>query len=655
MDEIESNPILARLRASILSKNNPKGNNLSNLSTNKILQNITTTNPSKVLETPNRAKESRETPENNDKINRIYKPPIRSNSNAKPNKNISTNTSSTRDSFILPNQSQLQRQQNSQLKGINQNIDDDDIFSAKTYNIKDNPNNRPRLSASTNRYTNAGNVDNNMINGKVKDLAAEFEDLLSKDIENDLNYKTDYYNDQQSMHKNHSNSNFSTYNYNHNNKNINTNFNQAMPSNGINKFRLPNSSSNYARSRSPDRYATNSMTPYQFQNKTQTKDDLVNFANDETDYNININSNGQYQNYNSNAFYSSQSYKKSSNYVINLEDIMLLEEKLNDIIINLSENRPAINESFEWWNFYFNCSLCGKFEYYFKEDAERNQIKDYALIELLAIIICYDSSNDKHLLNTIQPLLKSVILLLQQNFLIICIYILSKVAIESMGNLWVQKLRNLTEKKLLSKDNPNNKANIPNKTFYLLSYAMEIKSNNRSIQDYLRIILKNYPQRQEKTDHMIYYFKNLNKIKIETLNDFFRSKIIRVLNKNASVLASSLFNKDGMYTDNTVPVPFLKNESVKNLTLVLDLDETLIHFKLDEKDDNKGLLRLRPGLFEFLDAIEKYYELVIFTAGTPEVRLFILSIISMLILYLMPLNNLSYILTTGYIDNMLLL
>jgi hypothetical protein len=622
MDEIESNPILARLRASILNKNNSKGPQFSNLATNKILQNINTTKPPQVLEAPNRAKELKETTDNNDKQNKIYRPPIRSSSNAKPNKNISTNTTSTRDSFIMQNQSQIQKQHDN-IGGINQKFDEEDIFSAKTYNIRDNPNNRMRIPSATNRgYKNEGNFD-----GKIKDLAAEFEDLLSKDIEYEQNFKTDYYNTQQFVPKESSSGNF------YSNSIINNNMkNQTMKSSSsLNKFRLPSSNINYTRSRSPDRYgntttSTTSMTPYQ--NNQLPKDDLVNFANDETEYN------GQFQNNfnNNNAFYSTQSYRKPSNYVINLEDIMLLEEKLNDIICNISENRPVINECFEWWNFYFNCSLCGKFEYYFKEESEKNSIKEYALLELLSIIICYDASHDKVLVNTIQPLIKSVINLLQKNFLIICVYILSKVAMESLTNIWVQKLRNLTEKKLLSRDNPNNKANIPNKSFYLVFYAMEIKANNRSIHDYLRIILKNYTQRQEKTDYMISYYKNLHKLSIETLNDFFRSKIIRVLNKNASVLASVLFNKDGIYADNTVPVPYLKNESVKNLTLVLDLDETLIHFKLDEKDDNKGLLRLRPGLFEFLDAVEKYYELVIFTAGTPEVN-FYLYFNSMLTLY----------------------
>ena len=56
----------------------------------------------------------------------------------------------------------------------------------------------------------------------------------------------------------------------------------------------------------------------------------------------------------------------------------------------------------------------------------------------------------------------------------------------------------------------------------------------------------------------------------------------------------------------------------KKYTLVLDLDETLIHFKIDEKDESKGVLRIRPGLFDFLDIVHQYFELVIFTAATKD-------------------------------------
>lgn len=609
MDDIESNPILARLRNSIINKNAPaKGNLASVVTANKILQNISTAKP-QVIDAPVRTKEIKENIEKTDKENKVYKPPIRSTSNSKPNKNFSVNTSSTRDSFLTPNQTAIQNdnlniQEKSQTNQIKRLGDEVDMFSSNTYNTHDNDKNK--IQNLGYRYNNETDFEVPTINGKIKDLAAEFDNLLCKENIIESNYKT--VNAPEYIHQNY---NFNTKTYVNNQNKI------PKPNSSLNNMKLLPET--FMRSRSPDRYNSN-KNPISMNNQmnpinSKLRDnDIVNTTYESMDFN----NQGYYQN----NYFSTQtySYKKQNNVLINLEDLMLLEEKLGEIMNNILDNRPVFNESFEWWNFYFNCSLCGKLQYYFKDESEKLTINEYNVIELLSIIICYDSSHDKDLLNTIQPLLKSILNLIQQNFLIICLYILSKVASESLSNIWVQKLRILTEKKLLSKENPNNIGNIPNKTFYLLSYAIEIKSNNKSIYDYLRIILKNYPQRQEKTDQLISYFKNLQKINVDTLNDFFRTKILRVINKNASVLASVLFNKDGIYTDNSIPVPYLKNESVKKLTLVLDLDETLIHFKLDEKDDNKGLLRLRPGLFEFLDSVSKFYELVIFTAATSEVK-----------------------------------
>ena len=56
----------------------------------------------------------------------------------------------------------------------------------------------------------------------------------------------------------------------------------------------------------------------------------------------------------------------------------------------------------------------------------------------------------------------------------------------------------------------------------------------------------------------------------------------------------------------------------KKFTLILDLDETLISFKIIDNIKNKGMLRLRPGLYEFLLNIKKNYELIIFTSATKE-------------------------------------
>lgn len=46
---------------------------------------------------------------------------------------------------------------------------------------------------------------------------------------------------------------------------------------------------------------------------------------------------------------------------------------------------------------------------------------------------------------------------------------------------------------------------------------------------------------------------------------------------------------------------------------MLDLDETLVHYEI-----KNGIFRVRPYAIDFLRDMSKYYELVIFTAGTKE-------------------------------------
>ena len=54
---------------------------------------------------------------------------------------------------------------------------------------------------------------------------------------------------------------------------------------------------------------------------------------------------------------------------------------------------------------------------------------------------------------------------------------------------------------------------------------------------------------------------------------------------------------------------------------MLDLDETLIHFHYDPKTDpnmTHGIIQYRPGLFEFLQNVSPYFELIIFTVATKQ-------------------------------------
>jgi hypothetical protein len=69
-----------------------------------------------------------------------------------------------------------------------------------------------------------------------------------------------------------------------------------------------------------------------------------------------------------------------------------------------------------------------------------------------------------------------------------------------------------------------------------------------------------------------------------------------------------------------VEAPYLKTlpENEKKHTLVLDLDETLVHYF---EIGNEGHFLVRPGVEIFLKEMSELYEVVIFTAAMQDVIL----------------------------------
>ena len=65
-------------------------------------------------------------------------------------------------------------------------------------------------------------------------------------------------------------------------------------------------------------------------------------------------------------------------------------------------------------------------------------------------------------------------------------------------------------------------------------------------------------------------------------------------------------------------VPFLPTiKPGYQYTLVLDLDETLIHYDIDESA-NEGFYLIRPDTLTFLKEMSDIYEIVVFTAAIPD-------------------------------------
>ena len=89
-------------------------------------------------------------------------------------------------------------------------------------------------------------------------------------------------------------------------------------------------------------------------------------------------------------------------------------------------------------------------------------------------------------------------------------------------------------------------------------------------------------------------------------------------NINNTIINNTLNNDGGNVIINNIKEvpPYLPAINKKyKYTLVLDIDETMIHFFFTYIN---GMFFVRPYCFEFLNDINKYYEIVTFTAGTKE-------------------------------------
>jgi len=214
------------------------------------------------------------------------------------------------------------------------------------------------------------------------------------------------------------------------------------------------------------------------------------------------------------------------------------------------------------------------------------------------------------ILNNAYSVLDELLKLNHQNLIIIFEHILSKISSDSRDNVWVFKLHGIVN---------SSKNSIYNNEFssineYSMSPVEKITYNTGIIIQNIRVLLKNY--KSSKIDQLTTIFKKLNEKTYEDINVFFREYILRVDNMNGSVLASIFLKENNNFK--TEPAPYLKTINRKPYSLILDLDETLVHFKVNPQNESEGVLRVRPGIIEFLDSIDKYYELIIFTAATQE-------------------------------------
>ena len=187
---------------------------------------------------------------------------------------------------------------------------------------------------------------------------------------------------------------------------------------------------------------------------------------------------------------STDTIQKENSIMFNLEDLMVLEERLNDINLALESNNNIDNKCFNFWNYYYNCSLYKLLEKIFPNEEDSNAIRLSINYELMSIMVCYEFSFHECIsIEEMYLKLLDLININHNNLMIISQYILTKISPENKDNVWVLKLQELVNNLKISqvKELKNN---------YSLSPIQKINNNINILIPKIEEILLKY-----KTDY----------------------------------------------------------------------------------------------------------------------------------------------------------
>ena len=368
--------------------------------------------------------------------------------------------------------------------------------------------------------------------------------------------------------------------------------------------------------------------------------------------------------------YLSFSQNQINKKYIDFEILFILEEKLKTIINKVNKYDICNDECFDWIRFYFFNDFFEKEIDLFQSNNNKNNIINIIKEEIICYFLSYEVSFSQNF-NRISILLKAIFQLLHNNYLALVSFILNNnyAIIKNDENDLVNQILNIINKEL--------KINISYKEIINEEKIIQIMNDNfNQIYNYYSMIIDNlyaYSKEYFNFNSYIYSFPNCLSFDVNKFTDNDKQKIISLffyeslktkqnysiqdlkkffnLYINKAIISFSSFNNnDNNNSKNIVNKLNLNNKFNINqnytkllkinqninyiqnkqflppikkpylYTLVLDLDETLIHYKTDFsktwENPKKNMLILRPDLIYFLKEMKKIYELVLFSYAT---------------------------------------
>ena len=289
------------------------------------------------------------------------------------------------------------------------------------------------------------------------------------------------------------------------------------------------------------------------------------------------------------------SLEDSTRIPLNAEDLLIQENKLYKILDNI---RVQLNFNFvaEEYLEFSHISSLQTLEIFFKEPKLKKIITNSQIFEYTsAMLSVFVYMKGMLTLSTVEHL-KNILYYCHQNLILTIELMLKSVSLDYKDNIWVKKLLEIVKEK---KSNTNKGKN-----------EVVIEQNNNILFNCIG-------------NFILLYFNNKADIRTFTvLNDIMcnidRCSLESVKNNLSNLKNMIIFmaeNAKNSFVHINLNGPFLPKKTNKSdYTLVLDLDETLIHC-LDQQEITP---LIRPGTEKFLEEMSNYYEVVIFTASVKD-------------------------------------
>ena len=242
----------------------------------------------------------------------------------------------------------------------------------------------------------------------------------------------------------------------------------------------------------------------------------------------------------------------------------------------------------------------------FIEDKEiKRMFKESFIFERWTLLIVFYLFLEKKN-KLINPIIFEIIKIICQNFELYVRFVFNELDDEDdlKNNFFEKILNNLKSYKYPSNHNLEN----------ILTIKNLLKNNLKSVFEFLEDIQPYIEEKMKKGIKEIK--KGIHLMGLDDSLDFLLDCFCDYFIKKGIVTVEYCdYEKDMQKKHNQIKTPFIDIKSHKKYTLVLDLDETLIHYKPGIEG---GKFLKRPFVNIFLEEMSKHFELIIFTAAQQD-------------------------------------